>query len=163
MILFSLFSAFLIHCVFIAGLVIFLIATFMGMIPIIALYQKPAQIVGVILLSFGIYLEGGLSYKNKIAVQVANLEKRLAEAEVKAAQTNTRIVTKLVKDTNTIRVKGDTIIRYVDREVVKIDRKCEVPPEVITAYNEAASGNMIEATTNEITKPDWTLPVRTTP
>lgn len=128
-----------VHLVFLAGLLLFLGATFLGMIPVINTYKTPAQIVGVIILAFGIYLEGGLAHKKEIAVKVAELEKKLAEADAKSQEKNTEIVTKIVKDTKVIRQRGDDIIKYVDREIVKYDNQCVIPDEVIKAYNEAAT------------------------
>lgn len=129
----------LVHLVFVAGLLLFLAATFLGMIPIINTYKTPAQIVGVIVLAIGIYLEGGLAYKEKQAVAVAELEAKLAEANAKAEKKNTEIVTKVVKDTKIIRQKGDDVIKYIDREIVKYDDQCLIPNEVIEAHNRAAT------------------------
>jgi hypothetical protein len=42
--------------------------------------------------------------------------------------------------TQVIREKGNEIIKYIDREVVKYDQMCEVPKEVINILNEAAEG-----------------------
>ena len=128
-----------VHLVFLAGLLLFLGATFLGMIPVINTYKTAAHIVGVIILAFGIYLEGGLAHKKEIAVKVAELEKKLAEADAKSQEKNTEIVTKIVKDTKVIRQRGDDIIKYVDREIVKYDNPCVIPDEVIKAYNEAAT------------------------
>jgi hypothetical protein len=128
-----------VHLVFLAGLLLFLGATFLGMIPVINTYKTPAQIVGVIILAFGIYLEGGLAHKKELAVKVAELETNLAKAEAKSQETNTKIVEKIVKDTRVIRQKGDDIIRYVDKEIVKYDNQCVIPEDVIKVYNEAAT------------------------
>lgn len=128
-----------VHLVFLAGLLIFLGATFLGMIPIINTYKTPAQIVGVIILAFGLYLEGGLAHKKEIELKVAELEKKLAEANAQSQEKNTEIVTKVAKDTRVIRQKGDDIIKYVDREIVKYDNQCVIPEDVIKAYNEAAT------------------------
>ena len=38
-----------------------------------------------------------------------------------------------------IRQKGDDIIRYVDKEIVKYDTQCVIPEDVIRVYNEAAT------------------------
>lgn len=141
------FPDFLVHLVFVAGLLLFLAATFLGMIPIINQYKTPGQIVGVILLAIGIYLEGGLAYKEKQAVAVAELERKLAEANAKAEQKNTEIVTKIVKDTKVIRQKGEDVIKYIDREVVKYDDQCVIPPEVIEAHNRAATLSATPSTT----------------
>jgi hypothetical protein len=46
--------------------------------------------------------------------------------------------------------KADKIIEYVDRELIKYDRSCVVPPEAINIHNEAA--NMVDHSTKIIEK-----------
>lgn len=91
------------------------------------------------MLVLGLFLQGALAYKESTALAVAKLEKKLAEAEAKASQTNTQIVEKIVKDTEVIRLKGKTVTEYVDREIIKYNNKCELPAEVIRAHNAAAT------------------------
>lgn len=135
----SFFPDLLVHLILALGALLFLAATFLGMFPIVNTYKTPAQIVGVLILAWGLYLEGGLSYKDKLAKEVAELETKLANAETKGAEKNTEIVTKIVKDTKVIRQKGDDIIKYIDREIVKYDDQCVIPLEVIQAHNRAAT------------------------
>ena len=45
-----------------------------------------------------------------------------------------------VTKTQVVRERGNDIVRYVDREVVKYDSKCEVPKEAVSAVNQAAEG-----------------------
>lgn len=123
----------------VVGVLGLLAATFIGKVPFIKQYNLPIKIVSVLLLVFGVYLQGALAYKESTDVAVAKLEKKLAEAEAKSAQTNTEIVEKIVKDTEVVRVKGRTITEYVDREIIKYDNKCELPKEVIDAHNAAAT------------------------
>lgn len=130
---------FLIHLTLAVGLVGLFVATFIGQVPFINQYKLPIQLIALALTIVGVYAEGALGYKNSVAVEVADLKKKLAEAEAKSAQTNTEIVEKIVKDTEVIRLKGKTITEYVDREVVKYDNRCEIPKEVIDAHNAAAT------------------------
>lgn len=116
-----------------------LAAVFINKIPFIKQYNLPITLVSVVLLVSGVYLQGALAYKESTDLAVAKLEKKLAEAEAKSAQTNTEIVEKIVKDTEVIRLKGKTITEYVDREIIKYDNKCELPKEVIDAHNAAAT------------------------
>lgn len=123
----------------VVGVLGILAAMFVNKIPFIKQYNLPITLVAVVLLVSGVYLQGALAYKESTDLAVAKLEKKLAEAEAKSAQTNTEIVEKIVKDTEVIRLKGKTITEYVDREVVKYDNKCELPKEVIDAHNAAAT------------------------
>lgn len=121
------------------GVLGLLAAAFINKVPFIKQYNLLINIVAVILLVSGVYLQGALAYKESTDLAVAKLEKELAEAKAKSAQTNTEIVEKIVKDTEVIRLKGKTITEYVDREVPVYDSKCEIPAEVINAHNAAAT------------------------
>ena len=50
----------------------------------------------------------------------------------------------MITKTQIVRTRGEDIIRYVDREVIKYDEKfakggiCEIPQEFINAHNDAA-------------------------
>lgn len=123
----------------VVGVLGLLAAVFINKIPFIKQYNLPITLLAVVLLVSGVYLQGALAYKESTDLAVAKLEKKLAEAEARSAQTNTEIVEKIVKDTEVIRLKGKTITEYVDREIVKYDNKCELPREVIDAHNAAAT------------------------
>ena len=137
--LIALMPKWLIIAFIVVGVLGILAAMFVNKITFIKQYNLPITLVAVVLLVSGVYLQGALAYKESTDLAVAKLEKKLAEAEAKSAQTNTEIVEKIVKDTEVIRLKGKTITEYVDREVVKYDNKCELPKEVIDAHNAAAT------------------------
>jgi hypothetical protein len=75
------------------------------------------------------------------------MEKKVAEAEAKSAKANVEIQTKIVEKTKVVREKGEDIVRYVDREVVKNQEvikyveNCPVPKSIIDAHNAAAIMN----------------------
>jgi hypothetical protein len=75
---------------------------------------------------------------------VSEVEAKLKKAEQESASENVRIDTKIVTRTQVVREKGQEVIRYVDREIVKYDIKfapggqCEIPEEFIKAHNDAA-------------------------
>lgn len=131
--------AFLISLVLVIGLVGLFVATFVGKIPFVSQYRLPIQVISLLLIVTGVFLQGGLEYKKSMAIEVAELKQKLAEAEAKSQKTNVEIVEKIVKDTEVIRTKGKTVIEYVDREVVKYNDKCELPDEVINAHNMAVN------------------------
>jgi len=86
----------------------------------------------------------------KVAVEqewrkkVAEMQAKVALAEQQSAKENVRLVEKIVKQTEYIKIRGEDIVKYVDREVVKYDTKfapggqCEIPKEFIKAINDAA-------------------------
>lgn len=132
------------NIVLLAGLVLTVLAFFIKRIPIINQYRIPAQILGIALLTAGVYWRGGYEIEMTWRERVRELEAQVAESEAKSAEANTKIVTKVVTKTQVIRTRGEDIVKYVDREIVKYDEKfakggeCEIPKEFIKAHNDAA-------------------------
>jgi hypothetical protein len=130
--------------VLLAGILLTTVAFFIRRIPIINQYRTPAQILGIALLVAGVYWRGGYAVEQEWRERVAEVEARVAAAEAKSAEENVKIVTKVVTKTQVIRIRGETITKYIDREIVRYDEKfaqggiCEIPQEFIKAHNSAA-------------------------
>lgn len=107
-------------------------------IPAIYLYKTPIQLVSVVFIAFGVYMAGAISNEEAWQAKVKELEAKIAEAEAAGQKENVRIVEKVVNKLQIVRQRGDDIIKYVDREVVKYDSKCEIPSEFKEAHNKAA-------------------------
>jgi 4-hydroxyphenylpyruvate dioxygenase-like putative hemolysin len=95
---------------------------------------------------FGVYLEGGLADYKEWELKVKEMEAQVAEAKAKGAEKNVEIQEKIVEKTKVVREKGQTIIKYVDREVVKneevikyIEQCPTVPSIIIEQMNKAAT------------------------
>ena len=132
------------NIVLLAGIALTVAAFFIQRIPIINQYRVPAQVLGIALLVVGVYWRGGYAIEQEWRERVAEAEARVAAAEAKSAEENVKIVTKVVTKTQVIRTRGETITKYIDREIVRYDTKfapggqCEIPQEFIKAINDAA-------------------------
>jgi hypothetical protein len=132
------------NIVLLAGILLTVTAFFIKRIPVINQYRIPAQVLGIALLVTGVYWRGGYAVEQEWRERVAEVEARVAAAEAKSAEENVKIVTKVVTKTQVIRTRGETITKYIDREIVKYDEKfakggvCEIPQEFIKAHNSAA-------------------------
>jgi hypothetical protein len=132
------------HAITIAGILGTVVGFVLGTIPVVKRYIIPVRVISILLLSLGLYLEGGLADYKVWEARVKEVEAKLAEAEVKSAKENTKIVTKVITKTQIVRTRGEDIVRYVDREIIKYDTKfakggmCEIPQEFIKAHNDAA-------------------------
>ena len=132
------------NIVLLAGLLLTAAAFFIKNIPVINQYRVPAQVLGIALLVLGVYWRGGYAIEMEWRERVAEVEAKVAAAEAKSAEENVKIVTKVVTKTQVIRTRGETITKYIDREIVKYDEKfapggvCEIPKEFIKAINDAA-------------------------
>ena len=123
-----------------AGIIGFAITFLLRFLPIpaIYIYRTLIQIISVCLVSIGCFAIG-FAYKNEDFLEkVKALEDRVAEAENKAKEENVKIVEKFTTKTQVIKEKGDNIIKYVDREIVKYDNTCVIPNEFVKAVNDAA-------------------------
>lgn len=107
-------------------------------------YRSLAQIVFFTVVVFGIFMSGGAIMNKSYLYEVEEMKKKVAEAEERSRQENVKIVEKVVTKTKVVKEKGQEVIKYVDREIVKYDVKfapggeCEIPKEFIKAHNEAA-------------------------
>lgn len=102
-------------------------------------YRTAVQALCASFLVIGIFMSGAIYDYHAWQEQVSELKVKLAEAEAKSAESNTKIVEKVVTKTEHYREKAKDIIHYVDREIIKYDSSCDIPKEFIDAHNKAAS------------------------
>ena len=110
-------------------------------IPAIYMYKTPIQMVSIVLIGFATYMSGGIANESKWNARVKEVEAKVAAAEVESAKQNVKIVEKVVKKTEYITRKGNDVIQYVDREIVKYDSSCVIPKEFVKAHNDATDLN----------------------
>jgi hypothetical protein len=67
-----------------------------------------------------------------------DLREKVTVAEEKSVEETVKIETKYINKTQVIRERGEDVIKYIDREVVKYDSTCVIPKEFIEAHNKAA-------------------------
>jgi uncharacterized membrane protein len=132
------------YAIFFAGL-LGLVATFvMKFIPLVYVHRTPIQAVSVVLIALGTYMAGAISNEEAWQARVKEMEAKVEAAAVESAQENVKIVEKVVKKTEYIKTRGEDIVKFIDKEIVKYDTKflpggqCEIPKEFIEAHNRAA-------------------------
>ena len=134
----------LFYAMLFAGVVGMLASWAFSFIPLIKQYNLPIKVVSILLVVIGTYMAGAINNENSWLLRVKELEAKVAKAEAQSAQENVKIVEKIVTKTQVVRERGQDIVRYVDREIVKYDTKfapggqCEIPKEFIKALNDAA-------------------------
>lgn len=129
------------YAVFVVGFIGILSTIFLKFIPPIYIFKTQIQAVSIVLMILSSFFVG-MKFDNMIwEAQAEELKKKLAIAEEKSKEENTKIVEKVVTKTKVIREKGDNIVKYVDREITKYDSKCEIPKEFVKAHNDSAEGD----------------------
>ena len=130
--------------IFFAGLLGLLATYVMKFIPLVYVYRTPIQAVSVLLIVLGTYMSGAISNEEAWQARVKEMEAKVEAAAVESAQENVKIVEKIVKKTEYIKTRGQDVVKYIDKEIVKYDTKflpggqCEIPKEFIEAHNRAA-------------------------
>ena len=119
------------------GLVVTYLLKFIPL-PIIHVYKTPLQIGSIILVVIGVYMLGSIANERAWQARIKELEVKLAQAEAEGAKENIKIVEKVVVQQKIVRERGQNIVQYVDREVVKYDTRCEIPQPFVDAHNRAA-------------------------
>jgi uncharacterized membrane protein (Fun14 family) len=135
-----------IHTIFGLGILGTIVGFVLGFIPLVKAYKLAIQVISLLVLVLGVYLEGGLADYKEWDLKVKEMETQLAEAKAKGSEKNVEIQEKIVEKTKVIREKGKDIIKYVDREVVKDNEvikyveQCPAIPEIIIEqHNKAAT------------------------
>lgn len=124
----------LFYITLLAGVAAFLVAVYVKIVPQRQLIQFGS--VAAVLISM--FMVGAISNNDAWLARIRELETKVAEAEAKSATANTDIVEKIIVKTQVVRERGQDIVRYVDREIIKFDANCVIPQEFVTAHNRAA-------------------------
>lgn len=122
------------YLLLLTGIAAFLVTHFVKVLPNAQLI-KLASVATVIV---SIYMIGAISNNDAWLAKIKDLEVKVAAAEAKSAAANTDIVEKTVVKTQVVKQRGQDIVRYVDREVVKYDTTCVIPKEFVLIHNKAA-------------------------
>lgn len=130
---------------FAVGVLGFLLTYFLKLVPIpfVYMYKNPIQIASIALIVFATFMYGGAYNNDAWMAKVKEMEAKVALAEEAAKKENVRIEEKVVEKTKVVKEKGDEIIKYIDREVVKKEEvvkfieNCPIPKDIVDLHNQA--------------------------
>jgi len=135
------------HAALIGSVVAILASWLLKAIPFVRTYSLPIRVIGVLVLLLSVWVEGAMSNEEKWQNEIKDLKAKLEVAENRSKEENIKIEEKIVTQTKVIKQKGDDIIKYIDREIVKNNEiikyveNCPLPKEVIEIHNSAATMN----------------------
>lgn len=141
--IFTIAPEWVIHFIFGLGLLGILAGFLLSFIPFIKTYRLAIQIISILIFAFGVYLEGGLADYKEWEFKANELKAKIAQMETTMAKEDIKVVEKVVTKTQIVKQKGEEVIKYIDREIVKYDTKflpgeqCEIPQEFYKAYNDS--------------------------
>lgn len=142
------------------GILFYFSGWLMKLIPGIAGYRLPIRILGIILTLTGVFFTGGYAIEMNHRAQVEELKNKIIAAEQKAQQANENVRVEVVEKVREVQVKGNTIVKEIDRwrdrevikevqgpervrveKVIEYIENCPVPQEFINIHNDAARMN----------------------
>ena len=126
------------------GLIVSYFVRFLSFIPFVYMYKTPIQLGSLAAIVLGTFMAGAIHDNEAWQAKVREMEAKVAAAEAQSKEENVKIVEKVITKTQVVKTRGQDVIKYVDREIVKYDTKfapggvCEIPKEFIKAHNDAA-------------------------
>jgi hypothetical protein len=121
------------------GIALYALSFFTRFIPPLIPYSGIARILGTVLLVGGIYFYGSYSTEMEWRSKVAELEAKVALAEQKSTEANTKIQTVVKEKIKYVKETRVVIQEHIKTVEAKIDSMCKVAPEAIDILNEAAA------------------------
>ena len=137
------FLATVVNFILIAGAVMtflsfFVINKILNRWPGMSPYYHLLQLVSAVLLLAGVYFKGSYQTEAEWRAKVKEAEERVKIAEQQAAEATGKIETKVVEKTKILKLRGETIYRNIEQQVVKYNNTCVIPQEFINIHNQAA-------------------------
>lgn len=129
------FLIWVINGICIAGVVATVLGFFLGWVPFIGRWKLPLQLLGIALLVAGVYFKGGYSTEMEWRARVAEVEKKVAIAEAKSKEANTKVQEKIVTKIVKIKEKAKVITERIEVNKEAINAECKLSDEAIAAYN----------------------------
>lgn len=158
---------FVIHLIFIVGVLGTIAGFVLGFIPLISRYKLPIQVISLVLLSAGLWFEGGLANEARYKSEHERLKALIAKQEAEATAMNQKLSAASAARDAAIAERGEKIVETVDHyikgdpvqivkeinlseeeraklqkqieELQKAEKECKVPELLIQQLNSAAT------------------------
>lgn len=108
---------FLVHLIFLAGVLGTIAGFVLGFIPLISRYKLPIQIISLVLLSTGLYFEGGIANEARYAAEHERLKAEIAKKEAAAKVLNAKLSQASAERDAAITARGTAINQEIDQWV----------------------------------------------
>ena len=156
------------HLIVLVGVGGILASVVLKFIPFISNYKLPVQVASVILLVFGVYMEGGVSNQEKWEARVAEVKLEMAKKDAASSDATVKVVTKYITNVEVVKEKGESIVKEIPKLITATaDGQCVIPngfvllhdsasrnevPDSSGVTNEAASGVKLSGVAETITE-----------
>ena len=134
------FPDFIFHILLLVGLLGLVTSVVLDSIPFISTNAKAIQLASAVVLAIAVYFEGAISDNTAWVDRVHQMEKKVAEAEAKSADANTRLVTEMGKNREKIAANQQAVNQAIQQNIQAINRECKLTDVSVEMYNQAVRG-----------------------
>ena len=128
-----------VNTVLVVGVVLTVISYFTSWIPFINTYRVPAQVLGLVLLTGGVYFKGGEAAELQWRERTAELQQKIDIAQVKSDAAVKRLEEEVKQAKQTARANTQAIKQTISNNSVQLDAECRVSDLAIGIHNDAAA------------------------
>lgn len=137
-----------IHAVLFAGVSGLVISYVLGYIPFVGIYKYPIRVISIAAIIATIWFEGGLSNERVWQQRVKELEAKIAVAEARSKEENTKIEALVADNINKAKDVANANKKLLQGQVGKeLDAKCIIPDPAIRVLNSSARGEKVSGGT----------------
>jgi hypothetical protein len=135
-----------VNTVLVVGAILTVLSYFTSWIPFITQYRVPAQVVGLVLLTSGVYFKGGEAAELQWRGRVAELQQKIAIAEQKSVDATQRLNDEVKRNKQVVKDTTAAIKQDIARNATQLNAECRVSDAAIEIHNEAAQNKRPRAT-----------------
>ena len=126
------------HLVFIIGVLALVASYFLDNIPFIGTNAKTIQVAGILLTVVGVWFEGGIARDQYYREKIADLQTKIAAAEVAAAEANTKLSEELARNRTLVNENAALNRQRLGQQSQQLNKQCTINQSVIDIINDAA-------------------------
>lgn len=135
------------HLIVLAGIGALAATYVLKFIPFVSTYTLQFRVAAIVLLMFGIFMEGGISNQEKWEAKVAEAKLEMAKKETASAEASVKIVTKYVTVDRIVKEKGDAILKEIPKFIsANADAQCVVPNGFVVLHDSASRNEVPDST-----------------
>jgi len=135
-----------VNTILIVGAILTVLSFFTSWIPFITQYRVPAQVIGLVLLVFGVYFKGGEAAELQWRSRVAELQQKIELAEQKSKDASDRLNDEVKRNKQAAKETTAAIKQDIARNAQQLNAECRVSDAAIAIHNDAAQNKTTKVT-----------------
>jgi hypothetical protein len=135
-----------VNTILVVGAILTVLSYFTSWIPFITQYRIPAQVIGLVLLTTGVYFKGGEAAELAWRDRVAELQQKIAIAEQKSIDATQRLNDEVKRNKQNAKDTTAAIKQDIARNSQQLNAECRVSDAAIEIHNEAAQNKRPKVT-----------------